>query len=600
MQKKQLRYAPLKWLSAYKLSQIFSKSSTEINAILDATRPYMSYAIKPFKNNRCESLYLSEKYMDEFAKMHNLQKRDTKQIKKTSQWLNADEISHRVNTTIQHINEVLEQTHKNNPDIVKFVKHKHKIMLCLHVDKLDEWIKDNNLCKIEIDSNEWVSINELNQYYSVSNSAKQRVLKTLYKTSPHIILRKNVAHKILWYIRKENLNELEHFPEFANKKVCITPIKNDNWLTASEISELYHTPRPATVARNLQMYRRQNPDAVQTMSFMGKKVVCLNKEFLGKFARKYKIHKRNLKDYTNYQWLSASVLMQDYVCGSLKLIQSHMQSLQNDMPHAFQYKSFKTHNVLCLNKEHLNEFIQKSGLTSKQARKEFMSPKLMNVRQLQKNHIIGTNVKISKKLVEYADKMPHAIFSINVNGQKQYKLHCDFIEDFCKLSGLELSTQPQLKKTSAWKSAVEVTELLESNLYTCQIKIKELHTIMPYAIQYKKTKRKTTLCLHIDYIDEFCKLANLNKRDFNITEKTPEWKTAYELSASIVSGSSATIKNKMTIMQKHMPHAIQEKYNHGKRILCVNQNNIAEFCEQSHLKYSKEILKYILDNTHGK
>ena len=87
---------------------------------------------------------------------------------------------------------------------------------------------------------------------------------------------------------------------------------------------------------------------------------------------------------------------------------------------------------------------------------------------------------------------------------------------------------------------------------------------------------------------------------FNIKEKTPEWKTAYELSASIVSGSSTTIKNKMTIMQKHMPHAIQEKYNHGKRILCVNQNNIAEFCEQSHLKYSKEILKYILDNTHGK
>ncbi|MBP5707894.1 MAG: hypothetical protein J6W79_02770, partial [Alphaproteobacteria bacterium] len=107
---------------------------------------------------------------------------------------------------------------------------------------------------------------------------------------------------------------------------------------------------------------------------------------------------------------------------------------------------------------------------------------------------------------------------------------------------------------------------------------------MPDAIKRKKNGKRTPFCLNINAIDSFCELSGLKRCNETISEKTPEWLGAHELTGKYIVGDHTKILRALEQYADQMPNAIQRKKIGNRTPICLNINAIDSFCKLSGLK----------------
>lgn len=105
-------------------------------------------------------------------------------------------------------------------------------------------------------------------------------------------------------------------------------------------------------------------------------------------------------------------------------------------------------------------------------------------------------------------------------------------------------------------------------------------------VQRKRNGKITAVCLHRDYIADFCKISGLRPAE-ELDTKTKDWLPAYKLSALYISGGPTKILSAMNQYQKDMPGYIK-KVRSGKNIvLCLHYDAVDVFCDLSGMKRKK-------------
>ena len=189
----------------------------------------------------------------------------------------------------------------------------------------------------------------------------------------------------------------------------------------------------------------------------------------------------------------------------------------------------------------------------------------------------GGYSKISKELKKLVDgkKMPGKIEKRQSGHRTSLCLHIDALDEFTQLSELE-KIAPQ--KTSEWLTALELTQYFPYASDNISKKLVALTKEMPGKIEERQSYSNTTLCLHINALDEFAGLSKLEKR---VPRKTSEWLTAQELTQYFSGGRSKILEE---LKNKKMPGKIEKRQYGIHTVPCLRRDALNEFAQLSKLE----------------
>lgn len=195
------------------------------------------------------------------------------------------------------------------------------------------------------------------------------------------------------------------------------------------------------------------------------------------------------------------------------------------------------------------------------------------------NILIGNEAKIRKALYAWRTKLPHIIQEKTSGNRLVLCLDINHVQEFAEQAGFRL--QNLAHKTDKWYTAEQLAGILLGKPSIISKHIRNYRHQMPdAAIQEMHCGRTIGLCMHADYIDEFCRLSKLKRR--TAQKKTDDWKSVAELT-DFFKASRATILGALRKLQKQMPDAIQEKQINANITLCLRADYINEFATLSEL-----------------
>lgn len=278
-------------------------------------------------------------------------------------------------------------------------------------------------------------------------------------------------------------------------------------------------------------------------------------------------------------WLSVKDLHGVFV-GGLQEIYSNLQKYASVYPDVISYRlmpGYKKRQVLCLKKSFVSEFAKITGLELRD-NENFLSARKV------KKHVFGNLEKISSALSQYAQRYPERVKVKRLGIKKlQILLNKNYLDDFISVSGLVSYNDKDLLKTDDWLSVKEIEKFVVGNHNDFLHLLREKQSLMPYAIQYKKTGSNIILCLNKKYIDDLANANGLVLRKNLPESKTTDWLTNVELKEFIANGEKQ-IRRKLKELKSVMPYAIQIKVHKAKLGLCLNKKYLDEFLQKSGFK----------------
>ena len=140
------------------------------------------------------------------------------------------------------------------------------------------------------------------------------------------------------------------------------------------------------------------------------------------------------------------------------------------------------------------------------------------------------------------------------------------------------------KKNDEWLTAQELMQYFSGGYSKILEELKRLvaDKKMPGKIEKRQSGSNTALCLHINALDEFARLSELEKI---APQKTSEWLTAQELT-QYFSGGRRKISGRLErlVADKKMPGKIEERLSGSQTPLCLHRDALNEFARLSELE----------------
>ena len=433
--------------------------------------------------------------------------------------------------------------------------------------------------KVPEKTDEWLGVSDLWAYVIGNGKKISNCLKELQSVMPDKIqLRKPKSGGVCLCLHIDAIDEFVTKAGLMKQGIVLE--KTDEWLGVANLSS-YVIGRSKKISNCLKELQSVMPDKIQLRKPKGAAAcLCLHIDAIDEFATKAGLMKHGTVLEKTDEWLGV-VNLSSYVIGRSKQISNSLQELQSVMPDKIQLR--KPNGVaacLCLHIDAIDEFVTKAGLM-KQGIVLEKTDEWLGVANLS-SYVIGRSKKISNCLKELQSVMPDKIqLRKPKSGGVCLCLHIDAIGEFITKAGLmKRSIVP--KKTDEWFGGADLEPYIMGGKNKISNCLKELQSVMPDKIQFRKNGSHIFLCLHIDAIDEFITKSGLMKRG-TFLEKTDDWLGSMDLTAYIIGGSSK-ISNCLKELQSVMPDKIQLRKPKGRGVwLCLHIDAIDEFVTKAGL-----------------
>ena len=444
----------------------------------------------------------------------------------------------------------------------------------------------NNL-DVEIKTDEWLSANDLAGKYIHGMAGKiRRLLKQYQNQMPNDIQIRSYRGNITHVLHRDAIDRFCEISGSLRVDHTIGP-KTSEWISAHDLMGKYVSGDETVVRNALKKYQSIIPEYIQKKVNGGRVSLYLRQDGVNKFCDIAGLTPYREMDDKTPGWLTAGELESKYIVGSAQKIALALKQYADEMPNDIQQRRNKARTPLCLNVRAIDRFCSLSGLQRVNTEMGDKTDEWLNAKELVGKYIGGDINVIRKNLEKYSTDLSEYIQIRRNNTVPVICLHRDGIKRFCKISGMTFVDNSIGDKTDEWLSTFD----LYKNKYIKQDStriIKELRKYQRAYPEYIQVRRNAwgsnVLCVRRDFIDDFCKIAGLDRFDNTIGKKTSEWLTANDLKGKYIEGSDVKILWAIKECQSKMPGDIQLKNNRGKTALCVNRDAIDKFCEMSGLK----------------
>ena len=137
-------------------------------------------------------------------------------------------------------------------------------------------------------------------------------------------------------------------------------------------------------------------------------------------------------------------------------------------------------------------------------------------------------------------------------------------------------------KTSDWLTASELAgEYIVGNPVKIRLAL-TANEDLEY-IQRKRNGTSIAVCLHRDFVPQFCKNTGLPLAEI-LPAKGPGWLTAHDLSMLYIGGGQQKILAMMNQCKDRMPESIKKMRSCKNIVLCLHLDALDAFCNLSGLK----------------
>ena len=212
-------------------------------------------------------------------------------------------------------------------------------------------------------TDEWLTANELTQFFSYAHEKISDKLVALAKKMPGKIEKRRSGPHTPLCLHISALDEFARRSEFV-------PKKTSEWLAATELRQ-YFQHAAETISEKLgdlaedATWQKEMPGTIEKRKSGSRTPLCLLISALDEFARRSKLEKRVPKKTS--EWLTATELTQ-YFQHAAETISEKLGDLagdatwQKEMPGKIEKRQYGTHTPLCLHIDALDEFARSSGL----------------------------------------------------------------------------------------------------------------------------------------------------------------------------------------------------------------------------------------------
>ena len=283
------------WLTAQELTQYFSGGDNKISEKLKelVAKKEMPGKIEKRQSGSNTALCLHINALDEFTQLSKLKKRAPR---KTSEWLTAQELTQYFSGGDSKISEELKRlvADKKMPGKIEKRQSGSNTALCLHINALDEFTQLSKLKKIPPQkTSEWLTAQELRQYFSGGNSKISEELERLAagKKMPGKIEERLSGSQTPLCLHRDALNEFARLSELEK----VLPQKTSEWLTVRELTQYFSNGR-SKISEELERLAagKKMPGKIEERLSFTKKALCLHINALDDFARLSGLKKRGV------------------------------------------------------------------------------------------------------------------------------------------------------------------------------------------------------------------------------------------------------------------------------------------------------------------
>ena len=499
------------WLNVQELTQYFPYNYKVILEKLEKLADTMKGKIEKRRSGTNTPLCLHKDALDEFAHLSGFEKRLPQ---KTDEWLSAkDLMEYFVGGDTKILRELKKLVAaKKMPGKIEKRQSGGNTPLCLHRDALDEFAHLSGLerrSEIQEKTSEWLTAQELTQYFPYNYKVIEKKLVTLADTMKGKIEKKLSASRTSFCLRFDSLDEFTRLSGLKRRRDL--PKKTDEWLTAEELIQ-YFPYAAAVISKKLLELADKMQGKIEERQSGRNTPLCLLRDALDEFANLSGLKRRREIPKKTNKWLTAEELMQ-FFTNTHKEISKKLLELADTMKGKIEERQSGARTPLCLHRDALDEFAELSGLEKKLPKKtsEWLSSSDLT------RYFAHSNETIAEKLLELADTMKGKIEKRLSGPHTTLCLHRDALDEFADLSGLNIKRELP-KKTDEWLNARELTQYFAHTRELISEKLIALAKKMPGKIEKVQSGPKTPLCLHRDALDEFARLSGLKRRG----EVTPE------------------------------------------------------------------------------
>ena len=349
------------------------------------------------------------------------------------------------------------------------------------------------------------------------------------------------------------------------------PQKTSEWLTAKELTQ-YFPYAPDNISKKLVALAEEMKGKIEERQSGPNTALCLHINALDEFTQLSELKKRAPRK-TN-EWLTPKELTQ-YFSGGKSKISEQLVALAEEMKGKIEERQSGPNTALCLHINALDEFARLSELEKIPPRKtsEWLTAKELT------QYFPYASDNISKKLVALAEEMKGKIEKRQSGKQTCLCLHINALNEFAGLSKFKKRAP---RKTSEWLTAQELMQYFSGGYRKILNELERLvaDKKMPGKIEERQSGPNTALCLHINALDEFARLSELEKIP---PRKTSEWLTAKELTQYFPYASD-NISKKLVALAEEMKGKIEKRQSGNQTCLCLHINALNEFAGLSGLK----------------
>ena len=349
------------------------------------------------------------------------------------------------------------------------------------------------------------------------------------------------------------------------------PQKTSEWLTAKELTQ-YFPYAPDNISKKLVALAEEMKGKIEERQSGPNTALCLHINALDEFARLSELEK--IPPRKTSEWLTAKELTQ-YFPYAPDNISKKLVALAEEMKGKIEERQSGPNTALCLHINALDEFARLSELEKIPPRKtsEWLTAKELT------QYFPYASDNISKKLVALAEEMKGKIEKRQSGKQTCLCLHINALNEFAGLSKFKKRAP---RKTSEWLTAQELMQYFSGGYRKILNELERLvaDKKMPGKIEERQSGSNTALCLHINALDEFARLSELEKI---APRKTSEWLTAKELTQYFPYASD-NISKKLVALAKPMKGKIEKRQSGSQTPLCLHISALDDFARLSGLK----------------
>ncbi|MCQ2562191.1 MAG: hypothetical protein MJ158_01060 [Alphaproteobacteria bacterium] len=321
---------------------------------------------------------------------------------KTDDWLSVKDLHSIFVGGLQYIYMILEKNVSKYPDMISYrlvPGCKKRQVLCLKKSFVQEFANISGL-ELRDNKSEFLSVRQIQKYVYGGHNKIYNLLKKYSQQYPnHIKLKNTGGNRQAVYLNKKYLDKFISLS-------CLIPynndfVKTDKWLSVAELERTI-VGHHKTILAMLKEKQIIMPYAIQYKKIGSNIALCLDKNYLSDFMKDTNFVLRTdlASERKTSDWLN-TIELKEFVLEEKKKLRQKLRDLQDVMPYAIQTKFHKAQFCICLHKNYIDEFLQKTGF--KRAGPEITSQKTiawLSATDIQK-YVVATQSQIQELLVKY-------------------------------------------------------------------------------------------------------------------------------------------------------------------------------------------------------